>query len=30
MDGVERHVMRCVGRRAGGDVKEMHGDGIKR
>ena len=23
------HVMRCVGRRGGGEVKEIHGGGLK-
>ena len=28
--GFKRHVMRCVGRRGGGEVKEIHGGGVKR
>ena len=28
--GFYRHVMRCVGRKWGGEVKEIHGGGIKR
>ena len=28
-DGDQRHVMRCVGRRGGGEVREMHGCGMK-
>ena len=30
MDGFQRYVMRYVGRRGGGKVKEIHGGGMKR
>ena len=28
--GFQRHVMRYLGRRGGGEVKEIHGGGMKR
>ena len=28
--GFRRHVMRCAGRRGEGEVKEIHGGGMKR
>ena len=29
MMGFQKHVMRCVGRRGGGEVKEVYGGGMK-
>ena len=28
--GFQRHVMRCVARRGGGELNEIHGGGMKR
>ena len=30
MMGFQRHVMRCEGRRGRGEVKQIHGGGMKR